>query len=126
MIKKVAMWVGVILLVVGILGYVPGITNMDTHMLLGIFKVNTLHNIIHVLTGLVAIYVGMTSESASRTYFQVFGVIYALVAVLGFYYGTSDILGVVSSNLADTLLHVVIALVFLYFGFSSASAMEEK
>ena len=117
MFKKVAMVFGVVFLLVGVLGFVPGITNLDTHMLLGIFNVNAVHNIIHILSGLVALYVSMVSDSSSRTYFQVFGVVYAVVAVLGFVYGANDIVGLVSSNLADTLLHVVIAVAALYVGF---------
>ena len=118
MIKKVAMVFGVIFVLIGILGFIPGVTTSDGH-LLGIFHVNALHNVIHLLSGLVGLYVGSTSEKNSRMYFQVFGVIYALVAILGFVYGDSDILTIVASNMADTWLHVVIAVVALYFGFAS-------
>ena len=116
MVKKLATIFGVIFVVIGILGFVPGITD-NNGMLLGIFHVNAVHNIVHLLSGIIALYVGMKSESASKTYFQVFGVIYALVAVLGFVYGDTDILGMVASNMADTWLHVVIALIALYAGF---------
>ena len=118
MVKKFASAFGIVMLLVGVLGFIPGITNSD-HMLLGIFHVNAVHNVIHLLTGAISLYVGMTSVSASKMYFQVFGVVYALVAILGFVYGDKDILGLVSSNMADTWLHVVIAVVALYFGFGS-------
>ena len=118
MIKKLATVFGVVLLLVGILGFVPGVTNSDG-MLLGIFHVNALHNIIHLLSGAVALYAGMTSAKTSKMYFQVFGIIYLLVAILGFVYGDKDILGLVSSNMADTWLHVVIAVVALYLGFAA-------
>ena len=115
MLTTLAKIFGVVLLAVGILGFVPGVTT-DSH-LLGIFHVNLLHNIIHVASGAVALFAGFTSAKASRMYFQVFGAVYALVAVLGFVYGEKDILGLVSSNMADTLLHVVIAGSALYIGF---------
>jgi len=118
MVKKFAMIFGVILVVVGVLGFIPGVTNSD-NMLLGIFHVNALHNVIHLVSGVVALAAGMSSFSASKMYFQIFGVIYALVAILGFVYGDKDILTLVASNMADTWLHVVIALVALYFGFAS-------
>jgi len=120
MLKKVAIAFGVVMLLVGVLGFIPGITTSDD-LLLGIFKVNAIHNIIHLLTGAVALYVGLTSYKSSRVYFQIFGIVYALVAILGFFYGDGDILGIVSSNLADTILHIVIAAVALYFGFASSA-----
>ena len=117
-IKKIATVFGGVLLLVGILGFIPGITT-DDGMLLGIFHVNALHNVIHLVTGAAAIYCGMQSGSAARTFFQVFGVVYALVAVLGFVYGDDAILGLVASNMADTWLHVVIAAASLFFGFAA-------
>lgn len=122
MLKKMSVVFGVVLLLVGVLGFIPGITT-DNH-LLGIFHVNALHNIIHLVSGAVALYCGMTSVKASKTYFQVFGVIYALVAILGFVYGDNAILGLVANNMADTWLHVVIAVTVLYLGFATSSTEE--
>lgn len=116
MLKTMAKVFGYVLLLVGILGFIPGITNDG--QLLGIFSVNPLHNIIHLITGAIALYAGMASDNkAAKMYFQVFGVIYALVAILGFVVGDGNILGIVANNAADTWLHVVIALVSLYLGF---------
>jgi hypothetical protein len=109
---------GVVLLLVGILGFIPGITTDDGTMLLGIFHVNALHNIIHLLSGAIALWAGMQSTAYAKTYFKVFGVIYALVAILGFVQGDSDLIGIIANNMADTWLHVVIAVVALYFGFA--------
>ena len=60
-------------------------------------------------------------EKASRVFFQAFGVIYGLVAVLGFFYGDAPLLGIVANNAADSVLHVVIAVVALYLGFGMKS-----
>ena len=117
MIKKVAIVFGVVFVLIGILGFVPGITTSDG-LLLGIFNVNAVHNIVHLLSGIVAL-AAASSEKNSKMYFQIFGVVYALVAVLGFYYQGNEILGLVASNMYDTYLHVLIALVALYFGFAS-------
>ena len=54
---------------------------------------------------------------ARQVFFQVFGIVYALVAVLGFVTGDGMVLGMVANNAADTWLHVVIALFALYVGF---------
>jgi len=48
-------------------------------------------------------------------------VIYGLVAVLGFFYGDAPLLGIVANNAADSVLHVVIAVVALYLGFGMKS-----
>jgi hypothetical protein len=64
----------------------------------------------------------MTSTGASRIYFRVFGVIYGLVAVMGFMVGDGMLLGLISNNTADTWLHVAIAAVSLLFGFMPASS----
>jgi hypothetical protein len=86
-------------------------------MLLGIFHVNAVHNLVHLLSGAVALLTGLTSTAAARTYFRVFGIVYALVAVLGFIVGNGLLLGLIANNMADTWLHVVIALVALALGF---------
>lgn len=118
MIKTLATVFGVVFLLIGVLGFIPGITN-DSQMLLGIFHVNAVHNIIHLLSGALALYAGMSSGSAAKMYFRIFGIVYLLVAILGFVYGDKDILGFISSNMADTWLHVVIAVVALYAGFAA-------
>ena len=120
MLKKIAVAFGVVFLAVGLLGFVPALTP-DGH-LLGLFHVNALHNVVHLASGAVALWAGMTSEQNSKLYFQIFGVVYALVAVLGFVYGDEPILGVIPSNMANTWLHVVIAAAALYLGFGMKAA----
>lgn len=117
MLANIAKVFGAVLLLVGILGFVPAFTP-DGH-LLGIFHVNAFHNIIHVLSGVVALAAGFSSYSASKIYFQVFGVIYGLVAVLGVFYGDNPILGLIAHNMADLILHIVIAAAALTLGFGN-------
>ena len=116
MIKTAALLFGIVFLLIGILGFVPAVTP-DNGMLLGVFHVNIAHNIIHLASGVVFLLCGMAAAGPSRTFFQIFGIIYAVVAVLGFYYGDNALLGIISNNTADTWLHVVLAVVMLFFGF---------
>ena len=116
MLKTAAIIFGIVFLLVGVLGFVPGITTTG-QMLLGIFHVNAVHNIVHLLSGAVALITGLTSTAAARMYFRVFGIVYALVAILGFFTGYGLLLGLISNNLADTWLHVLIAIVALALGF---------
>lgn len=128
MLDKLAWIFGIVLLAVGVLGFVPGVT--ADGQLLGIFTVDPLHNVIHLLSGALAIAAVWSAGQYVRLYFQVFGVVYGLVAVLGFVQG-DNVLGLIMVNTADNLLHVVIAAVALYAGFwlkegggmASASAM---
>ena len=117
---KAAIAFGVVFLLIGILGFVPAAA--PDHMLLGIFHVNAAHNVVHLLSGLAALACGLTSSAASRIYFRIFGVVYGLVAVLGFVQGEGELLGVISNNMADTWLHVVIALTSLALGFAVREA----
>jgi hypothetical protein len=113
MVQTLAWVFGAVFVLVGVLGFVPGITS-DGH-LLGIFEVDTLHNVIHLLSGVAALAAAWGMYSA-RVYFKVFGVVYALVTVLGFIMGGS-ILGLIMVNMADNILHLAIAIVALYAGF---------
>lgn len=113
--KRIAMVFGIVFVAVGLLGFVPALN--PGGKLLGLFAVNPAHNLVHLATGVVAIIVGFASGKASRIFFQVFGVVYAAVAVMGVINGDQPLLGLIPNNQADTGLHVVIALVALYLGF---------
>jgi hypothetical protein len=115
MIRTAAKVFGIAFILVGILGFVPGITN-DGH-LLGIFHVNAAHNIIHLASGAAALAAAYSSLKASRLYFQVFGIVYGLVTILGIFSGDKDLLGIVAHNTADIFLHLAITAASLYFGF---------
>ncbi|MEI6351038.1 MAG: DUF4383 domain-containing protein [Verrucomicrobiota bacterium] len=115
MLKTASIIFGIVFLIIGILGLIPAAA--PNGMLLGIFHVNGFHNAVHLLTGVIAIIAGVTGSAAARLFFQVFGIIYAIVALLGFFYGGSNILGVLANNIPDAWLHVLIAVVALYFGF---------
>jgi Domain of unknown function (DUF4383) len=115
MVKSAAILFGLVFLVVGILGFVPSITKDE--MLLGIFHVNLAHNIVHLASGAVFLLCGLAGAGPSRMFFRIFGIVYAAVAALGFYYGDQPILGIVSNNMAVVWLHVGLAVVMLIIGF---------
>lgn len=115
MLKTIAVLFGIIMLVIGILGYFPEVA--PDGMLFGTFHVNSIHNLIHIVTGVVALLCGLGGSHPSRIFFRVFGVIYGIVAILGFYYVNEPILGLVANNLADAYLHAVIAVIALWLGF---------
>ena len=114
--KKMAMIFGVVLLLSGIAGFIPALT--PDGKLLGVFATNGVHNAIHIVTGLAALAAGAASDHAARLFFRIFGVVYALVAVLGMVQGDQPLLGIVAHNMPDMWLHVAIAAFALYCGFA--------
>jgi hypothetical protein len=119
MIKSAAILFGIVFLVVGILGFVPAVA--PDEMLFKIFHVNAAHNIVHIASGIIFLLAAMAGVGAAKTWFKVFGIIYAVVAIWGFAVGTGNTLWVVSNNPAATYLHVVLAAVMLFLGFGTSA-----
>lgn len=115
MLKTAAIIFGIFFIVAGIAGFVPALA--PDGMLFGLFMVNAVHNIVHVASGAAALICAFTGTGASRKYFQIFGAVYGLVAVLGFFYGNSPLLGVMAHNNHDIWLHILISGAALYLGF---------
>lgn len=109
MAKTIMYVAGVVFIVLGLLGFV-------NDPVLGIFDVDALHNIIHLASGILALIFASQGESQARMYALVLGIVYALVTILGFIVGDGKILGLVSTNGADNVLHLVLAIVFLIVG----------
>lgn len=109
MVKTLAWIFGVVFLLLGLLG-------LFQNPILGVFETDGLHNTVHLLTGVIGVIAALSGEKGSKPYLQVFGVVYALIAILGFFGGTS-ILGIISTNTADNILHAIVAVVLLWGGF---------
>lgn len=112
----VAFAFGTFFLLVGILGF--NSWSAPDHMLLGLFHVNTALNIVHLLSGIVALACGFAGFSAARLYFRIFGIFYGVVAILGFIQSGTPLFGLLSSNMANGCLHLTIVSVFLALGFA--------
>jgi hypothetical protein len=114
MVKPLALLFGILFLFGGSLGFVPGIIKGD--MYLGIFMVNTAHNIMHIASGAIFLIASILGAGAARQWFLVFGVVYAALVVVGFTVGDGMIFGVISNNRYDTWGHAVLALAMLLIG----------
>ncbi len=111
LVKPVTWLFGLVFVVVGLLGFFM-------NPVLGLFEVNTLHNLVHLVSGVVALIAASMSVSASRSYLVIFGIVYAIVTIAGFlsFAPVTDLLVI---NSADNWLHLLITVVFLVVGFGS-------
>ncbi len=106
-VKPVTWILGVVFVVVGVAGF------LTDGNLLG-FQVDSTHNIVHIVSGVVALLAASTGQSNARWYLVIFGLVYGLVTVLGFM--TGSVLGLFEVNAADNYLHLAIAAVSLIVG----------
>ena len=120
-VQKLAALIGVVFLLVGILGFVPGITTHYGDMsfaghdsgakLLGLFQVSILHNIVHLLFGVVGLVLAKTADGA-RTYLLGGGSVYLLLWVIGLA-GAADW---IPANTADNWLHFALGIGMILVG----------
>jgi hypothetical protein len=90
-------------------------SDMEHVMLLGMFPVNTLHNIVHILFGLWGL-AASRAVGGSVMYFRGVAIIYALLTVMGLVPSLDDAFGLVPLYGNDVWLHAALAIVAAYFG----------
>jgi len=122
MLKTAAIIFGIFFIVAGIGGFVPALAPKG--MLFGIFMIGPVHNCIHLASGAAALLCAFAGAGAARKYFQIFGVVYLLVALIGFYYGNEPLMGMVEHNKADIGLHIAIAAIALFLGFTGGRGVS--
>jgi hypothetical protein len=125
MAKTVAKLLGVVFILVGICGFFK-------HDLLGA-HLSTSHNLVHIISGAVALYFGTAGTlSGARLFCIVFGVVYLLLGVAGFALGTGEdrtfdalaSLGLLLGTM-DHVIHVLLGLVFLIGGFLTKADIRD-
>lgn len=121
-VQRVAQIFGIIFILIGLLGFfVPGGMDMNADMttsgmLLGMFPVNLLHNVAHLLLGVWGV-LASRSFGGAKSYATIAGGLYLVLAVLGFVAPTTFGLMPIGGN--DIWLHLVLAVALLYFGLTS-------
>ena len=112
--RTAALVLGVVFIIVGVLGYISN-PLVGPY---GIFITNSMHNLVHIISGiflLIGVYTALTPSMALK----ILGVVYAIVAVLGFVMmkGGDGVMFGIAMNSLDHWLHVVLAIVILAAGF---------
>jgi hypothetical protein len=124
-VQKAAAVVGIVFLLVGVLGFVPGITSNYGSMsfashhsdakLLGLFQVSVLHNLVHLVFGVAGLALARTISGA-RNYLVVGGIIYLVLFVYGLIVSENSMANFVPVNTADDILHLVLGLGMIALG----------
>jgi hypothetical protein len=124
-VQTVAAVVGAVFLLVGVLGFIPGITSSYDQMgfaghgsgamLLGLFRVSVLHNLVHLAFGVVGVALARTVPGA-RDYLVWGGVVYAVLWLYGLLIPHDGPANFVPVNTADNWLHLVLAIGMIGLG----------
>jgi hypothetical protein len=103
---------GAVYLLVGLLGFTVtggvGFVAPDGGLLLGIFQVNPLHNVAHLLIGAALLIAGLSSVSAAKGVNGIVGAAYLLLGIVGFFLAAdpSSPVNFLALNTADHFLHL--------------------
>lgn len=126
-VQTAALLVGAVFLLVGILGFIPGITShygdlkfaghTSDAKLLGIFETSVLHNIVHLLFGVAGIAMSRTWDGA-RAFLIGGGLIYLVLFVYGAIFHAERASNWIPVNWADNVLHLVLGLGMIGVGFA--------
>ena len=121
-VQQAALLVGLVVLVVGALGFIPGITTdygsleFASHEsgaeLFGLFQVSILHNLVHLAYGLTGLMLAGTAAGA-YSYLLVGGAVYLVLWVYGLSVGHDSDANFVPLNTADDWLHFVLGIAMI-------------
>lgn len=117
---------GIVFLVTGIAGFIPGLTQPggpspegsppvdDVKLLLGLFPTNTMHNLVHMLFGIAGLIASRDLRHA-WIYACITGAVYLILFFMGLASGLKTMFGMAPLYGADVWLHLVLALVAIAF-----------
>jgi hypothetical protein len=127
--RIVATIFGAVYILVGLLGFAVtggvGFIATEGGLLLGIFEVNPLHNIAHLLIGAALLIAGLWSVSAAKGVNVTIGAVYLLLGIVGFFIAESA-LNILALNTADHFLHLASALVLLGVGLGAERGVRTR
>ena len=109
MAKTVCKLLGVILLLVGVLGFTHVLDPLGAHL-------SPAHNLVHIVSGVLALYFGLAgSLSGAKGFCTIFGLVYLLLGIVGLAKGNLDI-GPLMLGKVDHGIHLIVGALFLAGG----------
>jgi hypothetical protein len=117
MTKKIAIIFGWTFIVLGILSL---ISNPIIGIAPGAFlAADTARTIVNFLSGIIFLWIAYGAPHNSRKTLKVFGIVYIIIAIVGFFSSSGTVLGLIATNTADNWLALIFALICLWAGVSS-------
>lgn len=126
---------GVVFLASGLAGFVPGLSPEHVHpgiavtgasrLAFGLFPVNVLHNLVHILFGVWGL-IAARSTGGARFYARSVAVLYGLLTIAGLVPVLNTLFGLVPLYGNDIWLHAVLAAIAAYFGFVHTDRVEAR
>jgi len=129
-----ALVVGVMFILVGIAGFIPGITqdydqlgfvDHEGAQLLGLFEVNILHNVAHLLLGIAGV-VASARHVLARQYLIAGGILYGALWIFGLLVDFSSSTNFLALNSADNWLHLLLALGMVVLGLALGREVADR
>lgn len=127
--------IGAVFLLVGVLGFIPGVTtNFSTMtfaghegdaLLLGIFQVSILHNIVHLLFGIAGL-LAMRTVRACIWYLLIGGAIYLVLWLYGLIIDANSSANFVPVNDADNWLHLGLGVLMVVMGIVAGRSLRTR
>lgn len=118
---------GAVYLLVGLLGFAVtggvGFITTQGGLLLGLFAVNPLHNVAHLLIGAALLIAGLSSVVAAKAVNKTVGAVYLLLGIVGFFIADTA-LNILALNTADHFLHLASAIVLLGAGLAADKSVR--
>jgi Domain of unknown function (DUF4383) len=109
MAKTVAKIMGLVLLLVGVLGFTHVLDSLGAHL-------SPAHNLVHILSGVIALYFGFAGSLAgAKGFCIIFGLVYLLLGILGLAMGELHI-GPLILGKVDHGIHLIVGAIFLAGG----------
>lgn len=136
-VRRFALIFGIIYLAVGIAGFIPQLLQPSAPgapqvavgalygYLFGLFPVNVLHTIVHLLIGIWGL-IAAKSIGASVMYARSLAIIYGVLAIMGLIPGLNTVFGLIPLHGHDVWLHAGTALIAAYFGFAAKSEAQQR
>lgn len=109
MAKTVAKLLGIVLLLVGVLGFTHVLDSLGAHL-------SPVHNCVHIVSGILSMYFGFAgSLSGAKSFCTIFGLIYLLLGIVGLALGELHI-GPLMLGKVDHGIHLIVGALFLAGG----------
>ena len=115
MAKKSAITFGVIFVIAGLWGF--------TGSFLGIFAADAVGSIIHIIVGIVLLYVAFKAVASTISTLKTVGILYIIFAILGFWQGTTILFGAFATNGAANWLYLILGVVIAAIGFADKKSV---